>query len=229
MNPSDGDSYLDVKLRSTIVPAGNEEGLVDVEVNKSGLRNFTYNTDGEKEYGLSISLGKDSGLIIKNEPDPEYTGTDNPETVSTLNINHGNGLYVDKKGVLGIKVTGKMFEGADDIRNGLIVDPILNMLKVYLDNATCGLTFGDDGSITGDYETIRYSGNLKVAKTMSDGTVRYGYTDPFSVEYNPGTSSKNIVIGNGLRLVLDESEVPKEVNVSWPYDSSTNTEEGEQP
>ena len=229
INPSDGDSYLDVKLRSTIVPAGNEEGLVDVEVNKSGLRNFTYNTDGEKEYGLSISLGKDSGLIIKNEPDPEYTGTDGPETVSTLNINHGNGLYVDKKGILGIKVTGKMFEGADDIRNGLIVDPILNMLKVYLDHTTCGLTFGDDGSITGDYETIRYSGNLKVAKTMSDGTVRYGYTDPFSVEYNPGTSSKNIVIGNGLRLVLDESEVPKEVNVSWPYDSLTNTEEGEQP
>ena len=146
-----------------------------------------------------------------------------------MNINHGNGLYVDKKGILGIKVTGKMFEGADDIRNGLIVDPILNMLKVYLDHATCGLTFGDDGSITGDYETIRYSGNLKVAKTMSDGTVRYGYTDPFSVEYNPGTSSKNIVIGNGLRLVLDESEVPKEVNVSWPYDSLTNTEEGEQP
>lgn len=250
INPSDGNSYLDIKFRSEIVPAGNEEGAVDVEVNKSGLRNFTYNIDGDKEYGLSISLGKDSGLIIKNEPDPEHFGLDEPETVSTLNVNHGNGLYVDENGVLGIQVTGKMFEDADDIRNGLIVDPTLNMLRVYLDETTSGLKFGDDGAITGDYETIRYSGNLKVAKTLSDGSVLYGYTKPFSVEYNPGTSSKNIVIGNGLRLVLDENEVPKEVNVSWQYgsltnpnippdpvnppntdntDNPSNTEEGEQP
>ena len=37
INPSDGNSYLDIKFRSEIVPAGNEEGAVDVEVNKSGF------------------------------------------------------------------------------------------------------------------------------------------------------------------------------------------------
>ena len=175
-----------------------------------------------------MSLSKDSGLIIKNEPDPTYTGAETPEKVSTIGVNYGDGLCVDKNGKLVPKVAGSLIEGAKETSWGLYVDPV-GRLAVKLDLETTGLDINDDGEIVGDYQTIKYSGNLKVAKTYSDGSVRYGYTDPFSIEYNPGTSAKNIVIGNGLRLVLDETEVPQGVTVSWPYEATPNPEEGEQP
>ena len=226
--PEEGESYLDIKFASTSIPAGNEEGLTTIEINNSGLRGFYYNPEGEKKYGLGISLSKDSGLIIKNEPDPTYTGAETPENVSTIGVNYGDGLCVDKNGKLVPKVAGSLIEGAKETSWGLYVDPV-GRLAVKLDLETTGLDINDDGEIVGDYQTIKYSGNLKVAKTYSDGSVRYGYTDPFSIEYNPGTSAKNIVIGNGLRLVLDETEVPQGVTVSWPYEATPNPEEGEQP
>lgn len=223
-----GDKYkrLTIALQGTAY-----EGDAKTIKFAAGLRTFIYDEFNTKLSGMCVGLAENSGISYAEAID-KYAPVDDEGNVpedakyTGLKINCGPGLEI-KDNKLVPNIGARIFsndEGPDDTMFGLKIYEPYGVLGVHYAQKS-GLKFvGNEGALALDVKnmTIESATGTKyeVESIDDEGNTKHGTTDVFPVEYDPVKNNCQIKIGRGLKLILDESEVPEDATIDW---SNTTT------